>query len=189
VPRVLREAIADWLMLLGAVALFVSLFLVWSHQFPTAFRAQWGDAVALRGTSHAPTAWQVYAAADVCLAAVAATILYVSFVGTRRARIVALVPVLVALAFVVHARTTPPTNGVNVTTPSLPSPSDTGLLAPSAPAAKSKPATPTRVPVPVSATPVAPVAADHPTAGPGETVALIALAVAAAGLILSFTAD
>ena len=104
--RALREAIADWLMLVGAIVLAVSLFLVWSHQ---------GAAGAVPGIPRDPTGWQVYSAADVLLAALAAALVYVSFLGTRRARAAALVPCLMALAFVVHALSVPPTNGAGFT--------------------------------------------------------------------------
>jgi len=108
--RAFREAVADWMMLLGAVVLVLSLFLVWSHQFPAPLRG----VLALRGVPRDPTGWQVYSAADVCLAMVAATLVFVAFLGTRRARLVALVPVGIAMAFVVRAMSVPPTNGVGV---------------------------------------------------------------------------
>ncbi len=76
-----------------------------------------------------------------------------------------------------HARATPPTNGVNLSTPSLPLAS--GLVDQIGP-------TPDLAP---GQTPGPTVARDHPSPGPGETVALVALAVAVAGLALSFTAD
>ena len=90
---------ADWLMLVGAVVLVLSLFFTWSHQG------------ALAGTPRNPTGWQVYSTADVLLALLAAALVYVSFLGTRRARALALVPVAVGLAFVIHALGVPPTNG------------------------------------------------------------------------------
>jgi hypothetical protein len=141
VSKALREAIADWLMLLGAAALLVSLFLAWSHQSPP-------DLVALRGVPRDPTAWQVYSVADVLLALVTATLVFVAFLGTRIARLVAIVPVGIAMAFVVRASSVPPTNGVAL-----------ALLT------------------------------NHPRGGTGETVALVGLGVALAGLALSFTAD
>jgi hypothetical protein len=110
VSRALKEAVADWLMLLAAVVLVLSLFLAWSHQFPVALR----EVVALRGVPRDPTGWQVYSVADVCLAVVAGTLVFVAFLGTRRARLVALVPVGIALAFVVRAMSVPPTNGVGL---------------------------------------------------------------------------
>jgi hypothetical protein len=110
VSKALREAIADWLMLLGAVVLLLSLFLTWSHQLP----AHWRGLVELRGVPRDPTAWQVYSVADVCLALVAAALVFVSFLGTRRARLAAVGAVGVALAFVVRATDVPPTNGVGL---------------------------------------------------------------------------
>ena len=102
--RGLREALADWLMLFGAVVVVLSLFLVWSHQGPAG--------AVLAGAPRDPTGWQVYSIADVVLAALAGALLYVSFLGTRRARLVALIPAAVGLAFVVHALGTPPSNGL-----------------------------------------------------------------------------
>lgn len=90
---------ADWLMLVGAIVLVLSLFFTWSHQR------------ALAGMARDPTGWQVYSTADVLLALLAAALVYVSFLGTRRARALALVPVAVGLAFVIHALGVPPTNG------------------------------------------------------------------------------
>src|SRR5579859_5692357 len=95
-------------MVLGAAVLVLSLFLVWSHQLP----AQWRSVIALRAVPRDPTGWQVYSVADVYLAVVAAALVFVAFLGTRMARLVALVPVLVALAFVIRASDVPPTNGV-----------------------------------------------------------------------------
>ena len=108
--RGLREAVADWLMLLGAVVLTLSLFMAWSHQ------RQVTGAVAQAGVPRNPTGWQVYSAADVMLAALAIGLVYVSFLGTRAARAVVLAPVALGLAFVVHALSVPPTNGVLVST-------------------------------------------------------------------------
>lgn len=112
--RELREAIADWLMLVGAVVLLASLFFTWSHQLAPAFRGEWQSIPALRGVPRDPTAWQVYSTADVLLALLAAVLVWVAFAGTRRARLVALVPAGIALAFVVHALGVPPTNGVEL---------------------------------------------------------------------------
>jgi hypothetical protein len=100
VSRGLREAVADWLMLLGALVLVLSLFLTWSHQHPLG-----------AGIARDPTGWQVYSIADVILGVLGGALVYVSFLGTRRARAVALVPALVGLAFVIHALGVPPTNG------------------------------------------------------------------------------
>jgi hypothetical protein len=139
-------------MVLGALVLLISLFLTWSHQLSPAFRAQFAGTPALIGVPRAPTAWQVYSIADVGLALVVAMLLGVAFVGTRRARLLALIPIGIALAFVIHAASVPPTNGVALVLP------------------------PGGVP-------------DHPASGAGETVALVALGTAVAGLALSFTAD
>ncbi len=124
--RELREAIADWLMLVGAVALAGSLFFVWSHQFSPAFAAEWGRVGPLRGVPRDPTGWQVYSIADVCLFLVAIALVLVSFVGTRAARFVALVVVAIALAFVLHAMSAPPTVGLDVATQAggVPSPAN-----------------------------------------------------------------
>jgi hypothetical protein len=93
VRRDLREVIADWLILLGAVALAVSLFLPWSRH------------------GHADqTAWQVYSVVDVALAVLAAALAVVALIGGRARRVVVLVAAGVALAFAVHAHATPPTN-------------------------------------------------------------------------------
>jgi hypothetical protein len=102
VSRGLREAVADWLMLLGALVLGLSLFFAWSHQHPVG-----------AGIPRAPTGWQAYSMADVLLMALAASLVYVSFLGTRRARALELVPVGVGLAFVIHALGVPPTNGAS----------------------------------------------------------------------------
>lgn len=131
--RDLREVIADWLILLGAVALAVSLFLPWSHQHVAG------------GTAADPTAWQVYSIVDGCLAVLAAGLALVAMIGGRVRRLVLVIASGVALAFTIHAHTTPPTNGAVLET--------------------------------------------HPSPGAGETVAIVGLGVAVAGLALSFTAD
>ncbi len=151
-----RERAADELIAAGGVALFGSLFLTWSHQFSSKFLDQWGSSDALRGVPHDPTAWQVYSAADVLLALLAAALVAVALAGARGARIAAMATAAIALAFTVHALSRPPTIGANIfdSTASVPSPF-----------------------------------ANSPGAGPGETVALIGLAVAIAGLLLSLTVD
>jgi hypothetical protein len=151
-----REAIADWLIVIGAAALFASLFLTWSHQFSAAFLAEWGSSEQLAGVPHNPTAWQVYSAADVVLAAFAVGLVAVALAGSRTVRAWAVVAALVAGAFVIHALGHPPTNGANIFNPALSVPN---------------------------------YAPNSPSAGVGEVVALAGLAVAVAGLGLSFTAD
>jgi hypothetical protein len=151
-----REVLSDWMIVLGAVALFGSLFLTWSHQFSGAFLAEFGTSVLLNGVPHDPTAWQVYSAADVLLALLAGGMVAVALAGFRTARIVALVAAAIALAFTLHALAAPPTNGANIFNPALS--------------------------VPQYASPGS-------TAGVGETVAIIGLLLAIAGLGVSFTAD
>jgi hypothetical protein len=109
VRRDVREVIADWLMLLGAVALLVSLFLPWSHQLSPGFEREFGGV--LRGVPRDPTAWQVYSVADVGLAALVASLVAVAMVGGRLRRLVVLLAAGVALAFAVHAHIRPPTSG------------------------------------------------------------------------------
>ncbi len=97
--REVREVVADWLMLLGAVALLVALFLPWSHQ------------QALPHFPSSQTAWQVYSVLDVLLAVLAAGLLAVALLGGRVARLVVLLALAVAVAFTVHALSVPPSNG------------------------------------------------------------------------------
>jgi hypothetical protein len=156
VRREQRETIADWLIVLGALGLFGSLFLTWSHQFSAPFLAQFGSSDQLQGVPRDPTAWQVYSSMDVVLAVLALALVGVALAGNRQARLCALAAAVVGLVFVVHARGTPPTNGANIFNPSLSVPN---------------------------------YASSSPTAGVGETVALVALGLAMAGLVVSFTAD
>ncbi len=151
-----KEVVADWLIVIGALLLFVSLFLTWSHQFSPAFLLEFGTSDLLRGVPHDPTAWQVYSAADVLLALLCAGLVAAAVAGTRWIRIVVAGAAAVALGFVLHALSSPPTNGANIFR-----------------AAYS---------VPHYASPGA-------TAGVGETLAIIALVLALAGLAVSFTAD
>jgi hypothetical protein len=113
------ETAADWLMVLGAVALLVSLFATWSHQFSAAFFARWNSTGLLASVPRDPTAWQAYSVADVLLALVAAGLVAIALAGTPRARVVMLVAVAVGVAFTLHALTHPPTNGVTVFDPRL----------------------------------------------------------------------
>jgi hypothetical protein len=101
-------------MIASALALLVSLFLTWSHQFSPAFAAQFRDSVILRSAPHDPTAWQLYTVADVLLALLAGTLVVLALVGGRRARVGGLAAAAVALAFVVHAVSVPPTNGAAI---------------------------------------------------------------------------
>jgi hypothetical protein len=118
-----RELFADWLIVFGGLGLLISLFLTWSHQFSTPFLAQFGSAPELQGIPHDPTAWQVYSVADVLLAVLAVGLIGVALLGRRTIRVVALAAGAVALAFVLHALSVPPTNGANIVSPSLTLPS------------------------------------------------------------------
>ena len=151
-----REVLADWLIVISGLVLLGSLFLTWSHQFSPSFLAQFGSSAQLRNIPRNPTAWQVYSAADVLLALLGGGLIVVALIGSRPARIAALLGSIVALAFTIHALGRPPTNGANLFDPAL--------------------SVPNYFP-------------DSPDAGAGETVAIIALTAAIAGLGLSFTAD
>ncbi len=113
-----REVLADWLIVFGAVALLVSLFLTWSHQFSPAFLAEWGSSGQLQGVPHDPTAWQVYSSTDVILALLAGLLALVALIGNRPARIIALLAAAIGLAFTIHALSVPPTNGAAIFNPS-----------------------------------------------------------------------
>jgi hypothetical protein len=109
--------VADWLIAIGAASLFSSLFLVWSHQINPALLSVPGARAGLQGVPPSPTGWQVYSIADVVLAALAAALGLGALVGARRLRLVLLPFVLIALAFVLHALSSPPTNGVQIVVP------------------------------------------------------------------------
>jgi hypothetical protein len=168
--REAREVVADWLMVIGAVLLAVSLFLPWSHQFSPGYATAFAASGALVGIPASPTAWQVYSAADVLLALLALSIFLLALLGPRRPRIIAAGLIVLALAFVIHALSAPPTNGAGLAAPPASAGAGPGTAAP------------------------APVAApagvlDHPSSGAGEVLALIALVVCGGGLALSLTAD
>lgn len=110
----MRETIADWLMLIGALVLLGSLFLTWSHQFSPAFYAEWGGSGALAGVPRDPTAWQVYSVADVLLALASGALLIVALRGGRATRWLTLMAFVVALAFALHAASSPPTTGADL---------------------------------------------------------------------------
>lgn len=151
------QILAGWLTLLGAVGLFLSLFLTWSHQLPRSVLAVAGSSPALRGVPRDPTAWQVYSIADVLLALLALALLVVALAGrSRGARLGVLLAGAVGIAFVVHALSVPPTNGVLVLDPVASSPRYVSSAA---------------------------------TSGAGEVVALLSLALAGAGLVLSLATD
>jgi hypothetical protein len=151
------QILAGWLTLIGAAGLFLSLFLTWSHQLPPSVLAVAGGSPALRGVPRDPTGWQVYSIADVLLALLALALLVVALAGrSRGARIGVLLAGAVAAAFIVHALSVPPTDGVLVLNPVASSPR---YLSPAA------------------------------SSGPGEIVALVSLALAGAGLVLSLATD
>ncbi len=149
-----RETVADWAMMAAALLLLISLFLVWSHQLSPAVVAHYAGTGTFAGIPRNPDAWQVYTTADVLLALVSVGLLVAALRGGRTIRMVLTAAVAVALAFVVHALGTPPTNGANVFDPATRDYVATGAHA-----------------------------------GIGVTVALIALALGAAALLLSFTGD
>lgn len=66
---------------------------------------------------HDPTAWQVYSAADVVLALLAAALVAVAMLGNRRVRMVTTAASAIALGFTLHALSSPPTNGANIFNP------------------------------------------------------------------------
>ncbi len=119
VSKGLRETISDWLMAISGPLLLGSLFLTWSHQLSTGVRARYGATAALAGVPADPTAWQVYSGADVLLAAVAGGLMAVSLWGGRARRIALSLALAVAVVFVVHALSVPPTNGVQLFDPTL----------------------------------------------------------------------
>jgi hypothetical protein len=98
------------IVVVGALLLFGSLFLTWSHQFSKAVLSRWGASPVLAGVPRNPTAWQLYSAADVLLAVLAVALAIVAFAGRRRARLLVAAAAGVALAFAVHAQNVPPTN-------------------------------------------------------------------------------
>jgi hypothetical protein len=143
------DAVADWAILIGGVGLFFSLFFTWSHQIsPAVLSAADGSGV-LQGVPRDPTGWQVYSVLDVLLALLGVALVAVALRGSARPRVVVLLACVVAVVFVLHALSAPPTNGVLVFDGS-------GGYA-------RRPA----------------------TAGAGETVALVSLAVALGGVALS----
>ncbi|MGZ4294583.1 MAG: hypothetical protein ACXVRM_10115, partial [Solirubrobacteraceae bacterium] len=105
----MRETISDWLMAIAAPLLLDSLFLTWSHQLSASLRARYGATAALAGVPVDPNAWQVYSAADVLLALVAVGLFLVALLGGRGRRVVLALALAVALGFVIHALSVPPT--------------------------------------------------------------------------------
>jgi len=112
-----EEAAADWLILAGGLVLFASLFLTWSHQFSASFLGRFGHSTVLQGVPRNPTAWQVYSTSDVVLALLAGALAGVAVLGSHRARLLACSGAVLALIFVVHAMSAPPTNGALIYNP------------------------------------------------------------------------
>lgn len=115
----MRETISDWLMAIAGPLLLGSLFLTWSHQLSGGLRVRYGATSVLAGVPADPTAWQVYSAADVLLALVAAGLMAVALWGGRARRIALALALIVAVVFVVHALSVPPTNGALLFDPTL----------------------------------------------------------------------
>jgi hypothetical protein len=120
--RVVRRApspaaVGDWLILIGGLGLFLSLFLTWSHQFTPDVLALGRGAAALRGVPSDPTAWQVYSVADVLLALLAVGFVVAALAGPAAVRVWLLVAAVLAFLFVIHALSVPPTNGVLLVAP------------------------------------------------------------------------
>jgi hypothetical protein len=147
---------ADWLIAIGAIGLFVSLLLTWSHQFSPRLLALPGARLGLQGVPANPTGWQVYSIADALLAALAIALVLAALIGGRRFRLVVLPFIVVAVAFVVHAISKPPTNGVRLVNPRAVVPQYLAI---------------------------------SPTAGVGETLALVALGVALVGVAISLASE
>src|SRR5205807_7320929 len=86
-------------------------------QFSARLLALPGSRVGLQGVPPNPTAWQVYSIADVLMALLAAALVLAAMRGARRSRLVLAPLVGLAMAFVVHAISRPPTNGVRLVNP------------------------------------------------------------------------
>ena len=101
-------------MLLSGPILLAALFMSWSHQFSRAFLAQYGSSPALQGVPRNPTAWQIYSAADLLLALLGLGLVGAALRGTRNWRLGLVIPLVVAVAFTIHALSVPPTNGADI---------------------------------------------------------------------------
>jgi hypothetical protein len=129
VSRGTRETVADWTMTAAAVLLLISLFLVWSHQLSAAVVLRYAGTGTFDGVPRNPDAWQVYTTADVLLALLSVGLLVAALRGGRTIRLVLTGAIAIALAFVVHALGTPPTDGANVFDPATGSYVATGARA------------------------------------------------------------
>jgi hypothetical protein len=111
------DAAADWLILIGGVGLFCALFLTWSHQVSPAAASAADSSGVLQGVPRDPTGWQVYSVADELLAFLGVCLVAVALLGSVRVRVVVLLFCLLAVVFVLHALSVPPTNGVLLINP------------------------------------------------------------------------
>jgi hypothetical protein len=104
-------------MLAAGVLLLISLFLVWSHQLSAAVVERYAGTGTFDGIPRDPDAWQVYTSADVLLALLSVGLIVGALRGGRTIRMLLVGAVAIALAFVVHALGTPPTDGAGVFAP------------------------------------------------------------------------
>jgi len=115
-----REALANWLIVIGGVALFASLFMAWSHQFSAAFVRAFGRIGGVpRGIPLSPTAWRVHSAGDILLALLAAGLVAAAIAGNRVVRMGAAIAAVIGLAFAVHAIVDPPTTATAIFNPAF----------------------------------------------------------------------
>src|ERR1700735_4916180 len=105
------------MMMAAGVLLLISLCLVWSHQLSAAVVTKYAGTGMFDGIPRNPDAWQVYTTADVLLALLSVGLRAAALRGGRTIRRVLIAAVAIALAFVVHALGTPPTNGASVFDP------------------------------------------------------------------------
>lgn len=157
-----QEAAASWAIAVGAAGLIGSLFLTWSHQFSAGFLGRYGGTPLIAERPRNPTAWQVYSAADVVLLLVAGGLVGVAVLGGR-------VTPGVARQIVLRVGLTAAAIAFAFVLHALIAPPSNGALI-------YDPATRGYAP-------------NAPAAGAGETVALIGLGLALAGLLRSLTAS
>ncbi len=116
-------------MVAAGALLLISLFLVWSHQLSAVVVVRHAGTGTFDGIPRDPDAWQVYTSADVLLALLSVGLVVAALRGGRTIRMVLTGAVAIALAFVVHALGTPPTNGASVFDPATQSYVTTGAHA------------------------------------------------------------
>jgi len=183
VSRQRRERAAHGLTAAGGLALFGSLFLTWSHQFSSAFLVQWGASDAVRGVPHDPTAWQVYSAADVLLGLLSAGLVIIAVRGLRGAGGASRRGGAEGAGSAGRA-----TGAGRARSPRTAAIGAAGVaLAFTLHAVGTPPSNGTNIFDPSLS--VTSYVANTPTSGAGETVAIIALVAAIAGLLLSLMSD